>query len=246
MKNKFVKILSLILALFIICLASSCGKKDEQPGDDTSSENKNTEDQIQPYQGDKTIEFGSYEQDNDLSNGKEPIEWIILGRKDGKTLVISKYCLDVREYHNSAVDVTWHDSSLRRWLNNEFLTTAFTALEQGKIYSENITNDDNPVYKTEGGENTVDKVFLLSINQANSLFKTDEDRKAEATAYAIAQGAYNDKDNANTWWWLRSPGYSAKSAANVNSKGAVYAYGGFEVNYTGEAIRPAMWIDYQG
>lgn len=232
--------------MLIICLASSCGKKDEQSDDDTSIENQGGEEQLQPYQGDKTIQFGSYEQDNDTSNGKEPIEWIILGRRDGKTLVISKYCLDVREYHNAAVDVTWHSSSLRSWLNNDFLTTAFSSLEQSKIYSENIANEDNAVYKTEGGENTLDKVFLLSIDQANSLFKTDEERKAEATAYAIAQGAYKDTDDAFTWWWLRSPGYNSKSAANVNSEGSVYPYGGFEVNYTGEAIRPVMWIDYQG
>lgn len=40
---------------------------------------------------DHVITFGAYEQDNDLTNGKEPIEWIVLDvdKKTNRALVIS-------------------------------------------------------------------------------------------------------------------------------------------------------------
>ena len=37
------------------------------------------------------ITFGHYEQDNNLDNGAEPIEWIVLDVQDGKALLLSKY-----------------------------------------------------------------------------------------------------------------------------------------------------------
>ena len=37
------------------------------------------------------IEFGSYEQDNDSSNGSEPIKWRVLEVSDGSALVVSEY-----------------------------------------------------------------------------------------------------------------------------------------------------------
>ena len=57
--------------------------------------------------------FGSYEQDNDTSNGKEDIEWIVLAKEGNKALVISKYALDCKQYHPSMSDITWETCSLR-------------------------------------------------------------------------------------------------------------------------------------
>lgn len=37
------------------------------------------------------VKFGSYEQDNDLSNGKEKIEWLVLDLQANEALLISKY-----------------------------------------------------------------------------------------------------------------------------------------------------------
>ena len=67
------------------------------------------------------VSFGKYEQDNNTSNGKEKIEWLVLEVKDGKALVISKYALDCKPYNTSSTNVTWETCSLRNWLNNDFI-----------------------------------------------------------------------------------------------------------------------------
>lgn len=59
------------------------------------------------------VYFGSYEQDNNTSNGREDIEWLVLAKEGDKTLVISKYALDCRCYHTSYLEhVTWETCSL--------------------------------------------------------------------------------------------------------------------------------------
>ena len=72
------------------------------------------------------IEFGSYEQDNDLSNGPEPIEWRVLEVSDGSALIVSQYALDARAYNKERVRITWAECTLRGWLNGEFYDTAFS------------------------------------------------------------------------------------------------------------------------
>lgn len=76
------------------------------------------------------VSFGKYEQDNNTSNGKEKIEWLVLEVKDGKALVISKYALDCKPYNTSSTNVTWETCSLRNWLNNDFINSAFSATEK--------------------------------------------------------------------------------------------------------------------
>ena len=79
------------------------------------------------------ITFGHYEQDNDLANGAEPIEWVVLEVSGNKALLISHYGLDAKPYNTDYIDTTWETCSLRAWLNSDFLNTAFTAEEQTAI-----------------------------------------------------------------------------------------------------------------
>ena len=87
-------------------------------------------DQINP--GDY-ISFGSYEQDNDTTNGSEPIDWLVLDKKDSKALIISRYGLDAKVFHKECVEVTWESCDLRGWLNDTFYREAFTVDEQNQI-----------------------------------------------------------------------------------------------------------------
>ena len=196
-----------------------------------------------------TAYFGSYEQDNDTANGKEDIEWIVLAKEGNKVLVISKYALDCQTYNPTYTDVTWETCSLRKWLNGTFINNAFSTAEQNMIQSTTVTADKNQWYiTTSPGNNTTDKVFLLSITEANKYFKSDEARKCAPTDYAIAQGAwtndsYKTGGRATCWWWLRSPGvYGSDLAARVLRSGNVY-FDGIDVNYGGGAVRPALWIN---
>ena len=195
-----------------------------------------------PKVGD-TIYWGTYEQDNDTSNGKEDIEWLVLAIDGNKALVISKYALDCQEYNAYRADITWKKCSLRTWMNGPFLNNAFSADEQAKILSAAVLADENPKYSTDPGNATTDKMFLLSITEAEKYFTTDASRKCTPTAYAKAQGAYPSTDG-NSWWWLRSPGLNQRSAAVVYHDGSIL-YGGASVklDFDDIFVRPAMWID---
>ena len=80
--------------------------------------------------GNGNVTFGSYAQDNDRSNGTEPIEWIVLDVQEGKALLLSKYGLSAAGYHDTWDDCTWETCSLRTWLNDRFLNWAFSLEEQ--------------------------------------------------------------------------------------------------------------------
>ena len=124
--------------------------------------------------GDK-IQLGTYEQDDNNSNGKEPITWTILDKKGGKVLLLSEKCLDVRPYDTSEASVTWETSELRAWLNDEFLSAAFDSNEQGYIVE---TENKNPKSASgiSGGSDTDDMVFLLSARECESYLKSNSDR----------------------------------------------------------------------
>ena len=195
-----------------------------------------------------TAFFGSYEQDNNMSNGKEDVEWIVLAKENGKVLVISKYALDCKRFNSHTPDVTWEKSSLRTWLNEIFLNDTFSAKEQEKIATTNVSADRNPDYNTNPGNVTNDKVFLLSITEAEKYFVTDEPRKCVPTPYAKAQGVFmsnSDKTTsgkANCRWWLRSCGRDHQYAAYVGIDGSVYSYGDVVYSANVYYVRPAMWI----
>ena len=187
------------------------------------------------------LAFGHYEQDNNLSNGREPIQWRVLAREGSKALLISVYNLDAQLYNTAYTSVTWETCTLRRWLNDSFLSTAFTQAQRNAIVISTLQNDKNSEYNTPGGNATQDKIFLLSEAEAEQLFTGDSDRIANNTAYTKAQGAYTFDSGAG-WWWLRSPGHDSYFAAYVRDDGSLYLMG-FYVDRDVGAVRPALWID---
>ena len=192
------------------------------------------------------IKFGKYEQDNNTSNGKETIEWLVLDVKDGRVLVISKYALDAESYNNEYENVTWETSTLRKWLNNDFYNAAFTSTEKNKIKTTTVVAEDNPEYGTEAGNNTQDKIFLLSISEANKYFGSNKERMCKPTAYAKSQGVMyysvtGRSDYGNCTWWLRTPAQTNGGTVLVDGMGNVENYS-FSVATSDIGIRPAMWI----
>jgi len=191
------------------------------------------------------FKFGNYWQEN--SSRKTPIEWLVLKKSGSKVLLISLYGLDCRQYHHEEVDMTWENCDLRKWLNGEFLRNAFTAAEQKKIAVTKLQNDNNAKYGTFGGNSTEDRVFCLSIAEAESLFKDDTARKCVPTPYAVGKGAYISSSNfidgrGCCWWWLRSPGGNQNCASFVNTDGALRLYG-YRVHGGLGAVRPALWVN---
>ena len=136
------------------------------------------------------VTLGLYEQDDDPDNGREPIEWQVLAVEEDRALVISRYGLESRWYHYPQVDITWETSNLRKWLNEDFYGDSFNAEEQEKILDVKNSTAGDQESGTDGGADTQDKVFVLSIEEAKTYFQTDNDRLCEATAYEKKHGAF--------------------------------------------------------
>ena len=141
---------------------------------DTFSGPEKLKDDTQLKEGEYVI-LGSYEQDNNPNNGKEPIEWEVVKLEYGKALLASRYVLD--GYPGTEEDkdcIGWVDCSLRQWLNNDFYNEAFTDEEKERIrYSYNI-NGLNPYSNNYGGTNTEDRVFLLDLNELRLYYQFND------------------------------------------------------------------------
>ncbi len=198
------------------------------------------------------VTFGRYEQDNNMGNGAEEIEWIVLGndKANHKKLLISRYGLDVKPYNNESANVTWEICAIRNWLNQDFLNSAFSPIERDAIILSKVDNSFNQGYKdcASGGNDTQDKIFLLSCAEVTLHLHNKEERRLALTAYAMARGAYTSNYGYQTvdgkaagWWWLRSPGLTQCYAARVNCDGTINCR--YNVNSTLVAVRPAFWLD---
>ena len=190
------------------------------------------------------ITFGNYEQDNKTANGKEEIEWKVLEKdQNGKMLLISRYALDCRHYHSKNEKVTWETSDIRSWLNNDFYNTAFTKSQRAKIKTTTLENRDNADYNTDGGNDTKDKVFLLSIDEAKAYLPSTVERVCIATKYAESQGSQLESLTRSCRWWLRSPGSTLYTASFVKVDGFILQLG-TPVSVEKRSVRPAMWVDF--
>ena len=254
------KIIAVLIAFMILVMCSSCSNQKESSNSADSGEVEPAAKKKIPVfssvaVGD-VITFGHYEQDNNLYNGPEAIDWLVLDVQEGKALLMSKYGLDVKPYNTEKVDITWEECSLRSWLNNDFMNTAFSLEEQSVILTTELDNTATPGYDertTFGGNNTKDKLFLLSFVEANKylgLTDVHEDLvslRVAPTAYAIANGAGVDEErywltedgDPTGGWELRSPGSKQYYVIGVNGAGSICYYNVNE-NYT--VNRPAFWL----
>ena len=187
--------------------------------------------------------FGSYEQDNNLENGVEPIEWRVLQIEGDEALIISKYALDARPYNDTVTYSNWSKCTLRTWLNSEFLAAAFSAEEQAQLITKELKNWEDV--------KTTDTVFLLDNDQAKRLFSSHDDRQALPTAYAAAKGAYRSvkyglENGGNSQWWLRTISWvTRRRASYVAGSGGVMTCGGEtdgRVENERWGVRPAVYV----
>ena len=209
------------------------------------------------------VTFGHYEQDNEISNGTEEIEWIVLDVKGNKALLLSLYGLDTKPYNSTYKEITWETCTLRAWLNDKFLNGAFSAGEQTAILTTAVDNSINQRYSgrdTIGGKNTQDQIFLLSSVEANQYldvtyvdkktysYSNNKKSRTAPTASAIKRGALTSsifltaEGEPAGWWWLRSPYYSNYCAAYVHSDGSLQ-YKSVHNDYG--VVRPALWVNLE-
>ena len=182
----------------------------------------------------KSLEFGRYDH-REKANGftgsdtrkPQSIVWDILARDGDRALLISRYVLDVRAFHDTVLPVTWADSELRRWLNGDFLSLAFTAQEQSAIDLTTIDSQD--------GQPVQDRLFLMSYDEVYRYMPTDELREAKGTPHVT--GHYNTYDRSD--WLLRRLGQAGTAVPCISRFGDLTT-----VNASGTpaGIRPAMWV----
>lgn len=192
----------------------------------------------------ETYTFGSYEQDGDSSNGKEPIEWLVLDRDGDRVLLISKYALDYQSfmpfYEPVTEPYTWESCSLRRWLNGTFLNAAFSADEQQRLLTTTVITSPGSLHRENGPVTTEDLVFLLSNTEVYAYFASEAATAAEYTAYALSENPWpgNAATPGPADWWLRTTdGYDHPDGVYADGRVGEGARA-----YEGEYVRPAIWI----
>ena len=154
--------------------------------------------------------------------------WIVLDKQDDKLLILSEKAICDRIYNGETEYVTCSTCSLRAWLNTDYLTLAFSGEELESIADTSVYTAPAPTWKSEPGEYTIDKVFLLSIEEAEKHFSNNAERMITT------------KRREKCWWWLRTPTDDCKTA---------YVYYDGSINNSGTqtderqfSVRPAMWI----
>lgn len=218
--------------------------------------------------------FGYYPQSSDGNGGfnNDPIKWRVLSVDGNEALLLADKSLDGMPFNDtpstSYKAVTWETCTVRSWLNgygskdnlagkdytnNNFINKAFSKEEENAILEKLIKTGDNPEHKTDGGNDTNDKLFLLSTQELiNDLYgftnnnvygyKTNasNSRVAKNTSYTESKDLY---ESCIGDYWTRTPGAFAWHITMVNDEGAVGAWGGYLANYMVLSIRPALYIN---
>lgn len=186
--------------------------------------------------------------------------WRVLDIQNNTALIITEDIIEHRAYHDAYKDITWADCALRNYLNGEFYNK-FTATDRSRIIPVLNKNLDNQWYGSKGGADTMDSVFLLSVEEVVCKYFGDSSSKlhnpGKNQRYWFER---KDKNNSKRiarleankgriwWWWLRSPG-------RVNVK-AVYIHGDGNIGIQGNnilkgnisdgrctgGVRPALWL----
>lgn len=170
------------------------------------------------------IYFGNYWQNDTNGDGnvdeqdeKLPIKWRVLSVTGDDAFILSDQNLDCQPYCDKEAKpsrTTWETCTLRKWLNSSFLSEAFSPEEQKAIQDTNVINEDSYINNIDVGNDTTDKVYLLSISEAYNEqygFGMDERMSANNTAYVKEELS----------WWLRTIGSTEYNASCMISDGFV-------------------------
>lgn len=228
--------LLIILLTVVVMTVTGCGSSDVNGSSTAGNSVEVTTGSSQETQATTQAQVQTTNVGDKISLGTyydKQIEWTVLAKENGKTLIITADAIDLMQYNNVRVDVTWEKCTLRNWLNNDFYNAAFSASEKARIADTNVVAEKNPMYDTDPGNNTVDKVFLLSINEVNKYFPNDTARMCNFTTYG--------RHMVGVMWWSRTPSDDNLSVACVNPEGSV-SYTGSNVD-SARFVRPALWIN---
>ncbi len=203
------------------------------------------------------ITFGTYPQMADGAD-RTPITWRVLQNSGRELFILSEYILDCKRYHGEYVDITWRDCDLRKWLNDEFYSSAFDVTEQEFVKTTRCTDNGKDSPDTE------DKIFLLSVAEVKALTGAHgkDFRRARGTEFAKVKKAdgchlYVMDKNVDTdyiseggkkygcsWWLLRNQGRlkdrgdDPSRVVFIGTRASIRHYA--RVDLAGYGVRPAL------
>lgn len=218
MKNTFFVKVFLIVALLLLSVITIAEVK---PGD--------------------IVTYGMIEQDGNIENGAEPIEWYVLGTKNNRTLLFSKYALMPFPYSQNDLDANWENCDLRAYLNNTKMIRSATSmmeylnLASSSISSKALESSNGREITTQTLE-TIDSIFLLSQEEAEQ-YLTEEMFLAPVTPYAAENGAYQE-DGIGLWWLRDSLGKEYGVLTGWTDGSFSYC----DANYSMICVRPAIYV----
>ena len=170
----------------------------------------------------------------------KPIKWRVLQSENGEAFLLSDVILDKQAYNENDEDITWEESSLRAWLNKKFINRAFSDEEKENINITEIVNQDNQDYGTEGGNNTADKIFLLSLQEVAP--KLDGKKYGFLDNKTVDCKTSSFSKMGDVYWWLRSPGSHGDTAVIGFFNGWIYG-NGLQVKTVYVGVRPALHLN---
>lgn len=186
-------------------------------------------------------------------------EWRVLDIQNDMALIITDEIIEQRAYHDAYKEITWADCALRKYLNGTFYET-FDEVDQSKIVMVTNKNFDNQWYGSEGGADTLDQIFILSLEEVCKYFgdsssllhnrginqrywfqRKDENNNKRLAKLQGSEGCW--------WWWLRSPGRVNLKAAyifgtdgNIGIQGNNVLKGNISDGKCTGGVRPALWL----
>ena len=155
-------------------------------------------------------------------------KWMVIDNSQENVLKL--FCIESvaeKPYNNDLIDVTWETCTLRKWLNEDFYNE-FTDEDKALIVDTNVINDGNEKYETEGGNDTLDKVFLLSYDEVFYYLNDD-----------------NSSDLGN-YWWLRSPGIDQGHAEYGFFDDSLYVNVAGQFVYEEHSVYPCINVSSTG
>ncbi len=184
--------------------------------------------------------FGAYKQ----GNQEENIGWRVLKKKGEKILLLSSFCLDNQPYHIEKTKISWQKSSIRSWLNHEFLEEAFDQEERVAISTTKVKNYSLTKNGTKKEKVTKDQIFLLSTEEAEQYFESEKERAANLIDHSADDEAGSEMLENECKWLLRTTGKNKEKISYVEENGSI-SYGTGNVSEKSYGIRPAFWLDLE-
>lgn len=170
--------------------------------------------------GDSVV-FGSYEGCN---------EWIVLDKDGDRVLLLSKYAIKEGQYHDKWSYTSWENCTLRKWLNNDYIDEAFSEEEQELLIDTKVDNKKDTGSNEDDGNDTIDKVYILSMKEVEKYLQTEEERKLTL------------KNQDEIYWWLRTPGAKVPRGDVVSKQGELWPNSEI-IHHVSGGIRPVLWVD---